>query len=105
MRLMNRDLKSFSLFRTEKAPNGYVGTSLQEREICRFQAVSKPVSDKLSAELYGERIKNMTELTALKKGDFKVLDGDIFTDGSERKFKVISVCEYSDHYVITGEKL
>lgn len=47
----------------------------------------------------------MTELTALKKGDFKVLDGDIFTDGSERKFKVISVCEYSDHYVITGEKL
>ncbi len=101
---MNRDLKSFKLSRTEKISNGYVGTSLQEREICRFQAVSKPVSDKLSAELYGERINNMTELTVLKYEDFKIIDGDVFTDSKGQKFKVVSVSEYADHYVITGER-
>ena len=103
MRLMNKDLKEFTLYRNIKVKNDYVGTNLEEKEICKFSAVSKPVSDKIYAEMYGERINNMIQLTVLRNG-LEILDGDIFVDLNNSKYKVVSVNKYTEHLIITGEK-
>lgn len=104
MRLMRMDMKNFKLFRTEKVQSGYVGTILQESLICGFQAAANPVTDNLSFERYGEKVENMTELTVIKSDDCEICHGDIFTDEKGQKFKVVSVQDYSSHWLVTGEK-
>lgn len=104
MRLMRADLHSFEFYRYEKADSGYVGTAIEKRFAGKFSAAVKPVSDSLSAELYGERVRNMIQLTVLKdKAMLLFSNGDGFRDENGRQYRIISIAEYSSHILVTGE--
>ena len=103
MRLMNRDIHTFKVFKTQKIDSGYVGSSLKELEIGDVRCIVSPLSDKVSIEIYGERVTNMVEFTILKTQYTIISDGDIL-ENNGRRYKVVSVMEYPEHYCIVGEK-
>lgn len=100
MRLLKRDLKTVEIYRTAKAPSGYVGTVETETLIAAVQAVIAPVTDEYSTRIYGERVVNMKEFTLLTPADIRY--GDRLVIGGE-KYKVIARPKYSDHITVKGE--
>ena len=101
MRLMKADLETVTVYRKVEKKSDYVGTVTELTELATVDCVVNPVTDKVSAELYGERIKGMVSLltTALNV----IEAGDTVKIG-EVSYKVLSVNHYSDHDSITAER-
>lgn len=101
MRLMMDDLKAVTVYRKVEKESDYVGTVTELKEIAAVDCAVNPVTDKVSAELYGERIKGMVSLLTT---DLNVIEvGDIVKIGGAG-YKVLSVNHYSDHDSVTAER-
>ena len=101
MRLMKADLETVTVYRKVEKKSEYVGTVTELKEIAAVDCAVNPVTDKVSAELYGERIKGMVSLLTT---DLNVIEvGDIVKIGGV-SYKVLSVNHYSDHDSITAER-
>ncbi|MBR1392636.1 MAG: hypothetical protein IJ561_02235 [Ruminococcus sp.] len=99
-RLTKRDAVTVSVYRTSKTDSGYVGHTEEESLIGTVQALVTPVTDELSAEMYGDRINKMKEFTLLKGADIHYGD-KLVVDGE--KYRVIARPEYIDNIVVKGE--
>lgn len=100
MRIMTADLKIMPHFRPERTESGYVGTEKKLNRIKDIAAQVTPVTDRASAEVYGEKITKMRSLLCdinadIKCGDYVALDG--------LKLKVVSVMRYSTHLAVLAE--
>ena len=98
---MMADLEKVTVYRKVEKKSDYVGTVTELKEIATVDCAVNPITDKISAELYGERIKGMV---SLRTTDLNVIEvGDIVKIGGV-SFKVLSVNHYSDHDSITAER-
>ena len=78
-----------------------VGTVTELTELATVDCAANPVTDKVSAELYGERIKGMVSLLTTALNVIEV--GDTVKIGGV-SYKALSVNHYSDHDSITAER-
>lgn len=101
MRLMKADLETVTVYRKENRKSDYVGTVTELTELATVDCAVNPVTDKVSAELYGERIKGMVSLLTTALNVIEV--GDTVKIGGV-SYKALSVNHYSDHDSITAER-
>lgn len=103
MPLLRKNLKTVYIFRQREDDSGYVGTkatySPSHTEFCNIQ----PSTNKLMAEVYGERVFSM--FTLLCSLDSNINEGDRLSfDGfSKPSHKVVSVMLYTTHKTILAE--
>lgn len=100
LRLAKRDVRTVSVYRTSKTDSGYVGTVETETLIGTADAVVSPVTDEMSAKIYGDRVGKMKQFLFLTPVDIRY--GDKLLIG-ETKYRVIAKPEYTDHIVVRGE--
>ncbi|MCM1335304.1 MAG: hypothetical protein NC084_12825 [Bacteroides sp.] len=101
MRIMTRDLRTLPLDRAERTPSPYIGTKKEYRTIGTIRAMIQPVTDSLSAALYGNRITKMKNLvcptgTDVRKDDLVGIDGE--------KYRIVSILAYTAHIAAVAEK-
>ncbi len=102
MRIMERDLKPLSQLRAVYSPSPYIGTRKEYKPIAGvIRAQVQPVTDSLSAALYGNKVTLMRNLicpvgTDLKKDDLVEIDGE--------KYRITAVLTYTTHLTATAER-
>ena len=101
MRLMKADLETATVYRKVEKKSDYVGTVTELTELATVDCAVNPVTDKVSAELYGERIKGMVSLLTTALNVIEV--GNTVKIGGV-SYKALSVNHYSDHDSITAER-
>ena len=101
MRLMMADLEKVTVYRKVEKKSDYVGTVTELTELATVDCAVNPITDKVSAELYGERIKGMLSLLTTAQNVIAV--GDTVKIGGV-SYKALSVNHYSDHDSITAER-
>lgn len=100
MRLMETDLKAYSVYRPRAVLSDYIGTKTEYVENGAIRAQVQPVTDKVSVALYGNRVEKMKNLVCpygvdLRKGDKVEIDGE--------KHKVVGLLTYSTHITAAVE--
>ena len=98
---MKADLETVTVYRKVEKKSDYVGTVTELTELATVDCAVNPVTDKVSAELYGERIKGMVSLLTTALNFIAV--GDTVKIGGVG-YKALSVNHYSDHDSITAER-
>ncbi len=103
MRFLKKDLKPVYVYIPKKVDSGYVGTKKEYELCCVVACIISPVSSKLEAEAYGERVFKMKKLMCTKNEDIK--EGyQISINGENKpKYKVVSVIEYTYHKEFVAE--
>lgn len=102
MRIMENDLKPIPQFRAEYVPSPYIGTQKEYKAVKGgIRAQVQPVTDSLSAALYGNKITLMRNLicpagTDLKKDDLVEIGGE--------KYRITAVLTYTTHLTATAER-
>lgn len=103
MPLLRKHLKPVYIFRQKEEDSGYVGTkavcSPSHIEYCNIQ----PAANKLTAEIYGEKVYNM--YTLLCGLESNICEGDrlAFNGFSKPSHKAVSVMVYTTHKTILAE--
>ncbi len=99
MRLMKRDTVKIPVYESAEKPGGYIGTVTELKHTRDITGIAKPVTDTVSLELYGDRVKGMlTVLTASPLSVREILKID------EAYYKVLSVARYTEHYSVLCER-
>ena len=101
MRLMKRDERELIHLRPEEKQSDYIGTVTELSEVGTVKGIVNPVTDRLSAELYGTRVLGMVSVTLLSGNPVK--NGDILRF-SGADYKVLSIAHYQSHDLITAER-
>lgn len=98
---MTADTRTLAVYRKVSKKSDYVGTVSEFKQIATVNAVVKPITDSVSAELYGERVHGMLTIATTDKDALKV--GDIVKcDGAD--YKILSVAHYTMHDSATAER-
>lgn len=105
MRLMAKDLHRYRVYQTVAVKSEYVGTKWEKKLQGSFVGCRENVTDELSAEIYGESIRNMIKVTcSASETEISVSGGDFIESEDDGWYKVMSVLRYSDHFVVTAKK-
>lgn len=100
MRLRQSRLKPVDIYSVFKKTNGYVGTTATPVYKSSFKGDIQPLNDKMSAEIYGERVKTMLNIYCPTMVEIK--EGDILAiNGGKEVYKIVSIMSYSSHMVVT----
>lgn len=102
MRIMENDLRALPQFRAVTSPSSYIGTKKEYEAVeGGIRAQVQPITDSLSAALYGNKMTLMRNLicpvgTDLIKDDLVEIDGE--------KYRVTGVLRYTTHLTATAEQ-
>ena len=102
MRLMKSDEKELIHLRPVERESDYIGTATELSEVGTLRGTVNPVTDKISAEIYGNRINGMISLTLLTP--HSVVVGDVLRYMNEA-YRVLSIAHYQSHDIITAERV
>lgn len=94
MRLTSRYLAYIPAFTLTVCDSNYIGTKAQAIPLGMIKGRISPVSDKLSYELYGERIASMRQLTTTD-----TLGVGIVCEMDNALYRVISSNRYTTHTI------
>lgn len=102
MRLMEADLTDVEVCEKKTVKSSYVGTVSALEKTAVIRAAVKPVTDRNSTELYGERVHGMvnvitTALNVLKAGCVVKISGE--------DYKVLTVSHYTGFDSAAAERL
>lgn len=105
MRLMQKDLKPVHLFAAQEVESGYVGTVTKWNYTDTVQCNIQPADNKITAEVYGERVYNMISL--LCPLDCGITEAVRLSPTSKEApdYKVVSIKTYITHIAVLAEKL
>lgn len=103
MPLLRKHLRPVYLFSQQEEDSGYVGTTTiyvpSHIEYCNIQ----PVTNTVTAEIYGERVYNMVSLMCELKANIHEGDRLSLSDFTVPSHKVVSVMTYTTHKTILAE--
>ena len=109
MRLMEKDLKDIYLFEMqqpdEDSPDFYPGQQPEWSYARTVRGNVQPAENKLTAEMYGERVHNMFSVLLLPGSGVYEGMRMSFSGTQKADYKEVSVKEYSSHSVILTEKV
>lgn len=105
MRLTERDLRDVYLFESETVESGYVGTTEQWNHTDTVRGCVRVAENKITAEIYGERVQNMLSVLCLPNCGITENTRLSLSDRTSPAYKVVSIKPYYDHTVILAEKL
>ena len=100
VRLTRSLLKTVNVYRGTETTSAYIGTEITLASVGSIQANVQSAENRLNAEIYGEKVKDMKTLYC-EIGANVLLGDTVEIDGV--RYKIISLKPYNTHITIIGE--